>query len=74
MADTENICPEAEYLRMIYRLRAFFGNHAPSVSVLSGKGVIRMLTIDGLIAVFSLVLAAFNLGYCIGCNSRITRE
>lgn len=27
-----------------------------------------MLTMDGLIAVFSLVLTSFGLGYAIGCN------
>lgn len=27
-----------------------------------------MLTIEGLIAVVSLVLTAFGLGYAIGCN------
>lgn len=29
-----------------------------------------MMTIEGLIAVISLVLTAFGLGYTIGCNSR----
>lgn len=29
-----------------------------------------MLTIEGLIAVISLVLAAFGLGYAIGCNNK----
>ena len=33
-----------------------------------------MLTIEGLIAVISLVLTAFGLGYAIGRNSSNTRE
>lgn len=33
-----------------------------------------MLTIEGLIAVISLALTAFGLGYAIGRNSKNTRE
>ena len=33
-----------------------------------------MLTLEGLIAVFSLVLTAFGLGYAIGRNDSNTRE
>ena len=29
-----------------------------------------MLTIEGLIAVMSLILGAFGLGYSIGCNTK----
>ena len=38
-----------------------------------GKEGMQMLTIEGLIAVISLVLTAFGLGYAIGRNSN-TRE
>ena len=33
-----------------------------------------MLTIEGLIAVISLALTAFGLGYAIGRNSKNTQE
>ena len=39
----------------------------------TGKEVPQMLTIEGLIAVISLVLTAFGLGYAIGRNAE-TRE
>ena len=39
----------------------------------TGKEGMQMLTIEGLIAVISLVLTAFGLGYAIGRNSN-TRE
>ena len=32
------------------------------------RGMIAMMTIEGLIAVISLVLTAFGLGYTIGSN------
>ena len=38
------------------------------------KGGLPMLTVEGLIAVISLVLTAFGLGYTIGRNSKNTRE
>ena len=43
------------------------GVHALS---LTGKEVLPMLTIEGLIAVISLALTAFGLGYAIGRNSK----
>jgi hypothetical protein len=33
-----------------------------------------MLTIEGLVAVFSLILAAFGLGYTIGHNDMTQKE
>ena len=39
-----------------------------------GKEGVHMLTIEGLIAVFSLVLTAFGLGCAIGRNHNNTRE
>lgn len=38
------------------------------------EGGPQMLTIEGLVAVISLVLTAFGLGYAIGRNSKNTRE
>ena len=43
------------------------------VLVFTGKEVPQMLTTEGLIAVFSLALTAFGLGYAIGRNTG-TRE
>ena len=63
------LCSEVEYSNVILPpdWNCCTGAHAPS---LHRKGGPQMLTIEGLIAVTSLVLTAFGLGYAIGRNSK----
>ncbi len=69
---SDTFCSEVEYSNVILPpdWNCCTGAHAPS---LHRKGGPQMLTIEGLIAVTSLVLTAFGLGYAIGRNAG-TRE
>ena len=63
------LCSEVEYSNVLLPpdWNCCTGANAPS---LHWKGGPQMLTIEGLIAVISLVLTAFGLGYAIGRNSK----
>ena len=67
-------CSEVEYsIGKVFYLRTVTVVLEPVFLVFTGKEVPQMLTIEGLIAVISLALTAFGLGYAIGRNTG-TRE
>ena len=68
---SDTYCSEVEYSNVI--LPPNWNYCTGLVLSLCQKGGLQMLTIEGLIAVISLVLTAFGLGYAIGRNSN-TRE
>lgn len=62
------------FIRILFFLLIYIYSSATLLSwtlpftVIVRKRVLPMLALEGLIAVFSLVLTAFGLGYAIGCN------